>query len=159
MTAKEIMWWMLDLHRQNAPKVRLSTLITSNLKNKCFLVGYLTTLLVLRMLLNECERFGGVRTGAGSEILGKIPPHCQFLHNKCAVGSQWLTAPAVALPPTVQKLSERFRITLRQAPVGTDKVATLCKNGDPGAHSVPFHTDKSLSNETFVESGYILSHI
>jgi hypothetical protein len=85
---------MLDLHKQNASKVqrdfvRLSTLITSNLMNKYFLVGYLTTLLVLRMALNEYERFGGVRIGAGNEVLGKKnPSNGQFIHNKSAVGSQ-----------------------------------------------------------------------
>jgi hypothetical protein len=73
---------MLDLHRQYAPKVQTDFVCLPTLINKCFLVGYLTT------LLNECEIFGGVRMGAGNEILGKTPPHCQFLHNKSAVGSQ-----------------------------------------------------------------------
>lgn len=94
------------MHRQTTPKfqtdfVRLPTLITSNLINKCFLVGYLTTLLVLRMLLNECEIFGGVRIGVGNEILGEMAPHCQFLHKNSAMGSRGLTASAVALSSTV----------------------------------------------------------
>jgi hypothetical protein len=40
------------------------------------------------MLLNECERFGGVRIGGGNEVLGKEPSPLQIFPQEIRCGKR-----------------------------------------------------------------------